>query len=110
MISTHKKDKLVSATEVLAHDLEDETFKARWEETAFARQVALAVVRYRASHGLSQAALARLIGVSQPVVARLELGEHTPTWATLERLSRQTGLHFVVDVDPKDGTSLREVS
>lgn len=104
------KQKLVPAAEVLAEDLEDETFRAEWEETAFARQVALEVVKYRAEHGLSQAALARLLGVSQPVVARLELGEHTPTWNTLARISRETGLHFVVDVDPKDGTHLREVS
>ena len=104
------KQKLVPAAEVLTEDLEDETFRAEWEETAFARQVALEVVKYRAEHGLSQAALGRLLGVSQPVVARLELGEHTPTWNTLARISRETGLHFVVDVDPKDGTHLREVS
>ena len=104
------KKKLVPAAEVLAEDLADETFRAEWEETAFARQVALEVVKYRAEHGLSQAALARLLGVSQPVMARLELGEHTPTWNTLARISRETGLHFVVDVDPKDGTHLREVS
>lgn len=104
------KKNLVPAAEVLADDLEDESFRAEWEETGFARQVALEVVKYRAEHGLSQAALARLLGVSQPVVARLELGEHTPTWNTLARISRETGLHFVVDVDPKDGTHLREVS
>ncbi|MGH9087333.1 MAG: helix-turn-helix transcriptional regulator [Acidimicrobiales bacterium] len=104
------KKKLVPATEVLAKDLEDETFRDEWEQTAFARQVALAVVKYRAEHGLSQAALARQLGVSQPVVARLELGEHTPTWTTLARISRETGLHFVVDVNPRDGAHLREVS
>lgn len=104
------KKKLVPAAEVLAEDLEDEPFRAEWEETAFARQVALEVVKCRAEHGHSQAALAHLLGVSQPVVARLELGEHTPTWNTLTRISRETGLHFVVDVDPKDGTHLREVS
>lgn len=59
------KKTLVPATEVLAEDLEDESFRAEWEETAFARQAALEVVKYRSEHGLSQAALARLLGVSQ---------------------------------------------
>ncbi|MGH9009710.1 MAG: helix-turn-helix transcriptional regulator [Acidimicrobiia bacterium] len=36
-----------------------------------ARAVAIEVVKFRAEHGLSQSALAKRLGVSQPVVARL---------------------------------------
>jgi len=104
------RNKLVPSSEVLARELEDEDFRAGWQQTTFAREVALEVVKYRADHGLSQAALARRLGVSQPVVARLELGEHTPTWTTLARLAREMGMHLVVDVGPKDGARLREVS
>ena len=46
----------------------------------------------------------------EPVVARLEGGEHTPTWETLSRLAREMNVHFVVDVDPKEGAHLRAVS
>ena len=36
----------------------DPEFRAEWERTALAREVALAIVRYRADHDLSQRDLA----------------------------------------------------
>jgi transcriptional regulator with XRE-family HTH domain len=56
------------------------------------------VVAYRAEHGLSQAALGRILGMSQPAVARLEAGEHEPTFNTLRRLYRGLGMRFHIDV------------
>ena len=105
-----KMKNVVSAEEVLARQLEDPAFRAEWERTSLARAVALEVVKYRAEHDLSQAALARRLGVSQPVVARLEQGDHAPTWETLRRLAHEMGVRFVVDVDPSEGARLREVS
>ena len=102
--------KLLSADEVLSRQLKNPAFRRRWEETSLARAVAVEVVRYRAKHGLSQAALAKRLGVSQPVVARMESGEHSPTWATLSRLAKEMDVHFVVDVDPAEGARLRNVS
>jgi ribosome-binding protein aMBF1 (putative translation factor) len=104
-----RNTKIIRAEEVLTRQLEDEEFRAEWERTALARAVALEVVKYRAEHGLSQAALARRLAVSQPVVARLELGEHAPTWETLNRLANEMGVHLVIDIDPSDGARLREV-
>jgi len=103
------RNKLMPAEDVLARQLGNDGFGAEWDRTALARAVAIEVVRYRVDNGLSQAALARRLGVSQPVVARLEGGEHTPTWETLSRLAREMSVHFVVDVDPTDGAHLREV-
>ena len=65
--------------------------------------VAAAVIRYRAERGLSQTALARLLGWRQPVVARLEAAEHNPTMDTLLTLARKLGLRVQVDVGPKTG-------
>ncbi len=104
------RSKLVPAADVLARQLAHAEFAAEWDRTALARAVAVEVVKYRVENGLSQAALARRLGVSQPVVARLEGGEHTPTWETLSRLAREMNVHFVVDVDPKGGAHLRVVS
>lgn len=81
---------------------EDPEARARWERTALARAVAFAVQRYRMGHKLSQRALAAKLGVKQPHVARLELGERNPTMETLERLATVLGLRFVVDVAPGD--------
>jgi ribosome-binding protein aMBF1 (putative translation factor) len=88
------------AEQVLAEQLEDPAFREEWDRTAVARAVATRVVAYRAQHGMSQAALARTMGVSQPLVARLESGEHEPTLTTLSRLSRHLGLEFHIDVTP----------
>jgi transcriptional regulator with XRE-family HTH domain len=65
--------------------------------------VAEAVIRYRAERGLSQTALARLLGWSQPVVARLEAAEHNPSMDTLVALARKLSLRVHVDVGPKTG-------
>jgi ribosome-binding protein aMBF1 (putative translation factor) len=89
------------ADEVLARNLKDDpAFRAEWERTAVARAVATRLVAYRAEHGLSQAALARKLGMSQPAIARLELGEHEPTIATLARLSRGLGINIRIEIGP----------
>jgi ribosome-binding protein aMBF1 (putative translation factor) len=89
--------------EVLAEMLQDPEFRAEWERTALARAVAEAVIRYRAEHGLSQTALAGLLGWRQPVVARLEAAEHNPSMDTLLTLARTLGLRVHVDVGPRTG-------
>ncbi len=95
--------RLASNAEVLEEMLEDPQFRAEWERTALARVVAEAVIGYRAEHLLSQSALARLLGWSQPVVARLEAAEHNPSMETLLRVARKLGLQTQVKVGPKTG-------
>jgi ribosome-binding protein aMBF1 (putative translation factor) len=102
--------KLVSGDDVLARQVKDPAFRAERDATSLARAVAIEVVKYRADHELSQSALAKQLGVSQPVVARLERGDHTPTWETLARLARTMGVEFLVEVHPTAGPRLRQVS
>ena len=89
-------------------DLQEERFRRdpaareRWERTAFARAVASAIIRYRVEHGLSQGKLAKQLGMVQPNIFRLELGEHNPTPETLHRLAKGLGLRFVLDVGPSE--------
>jgi len=90
----------VSFDEVLARQLEDETFRVDWERTALARSVADQVIRYRIEHHLSQRALAQKLGVSQAVVGRMELGEHEPKISTLSRLAQKLGLRFSIEIHP----------
>ena len=47
--------------------------------------------RARARAALSQRELARRAGTAQSVVARIERGQTSPTWATLQRLLRAAG-------------------
>ena len=76
----------------------DSEFRAEWDRTAFARDVANLVVRYRTERGLSQRELAAVVGLAQPQIARLEKAEHQPSFETLARLSRATGLEFHLEV------------
>jgi transcriptional regulator with XRE-family HTH domain len=52
------------------------------------QEVAIAVelAKLRERRGLSQTDLARLTGMKQPQIARLESGAHLPALATLQRL------------------------
>ena len=47
--------------------------------------------RARTRAALSQRELARRAGTAQSVVARIERGQTSPTWATLQRLLRAAG-------------------
>ncbi len=78
----------------------DPAFRAYWERTALARAVALAVVGYRAKRKLSRTQLASRLGVRQAQVARLELGELSPTIEMLQQLARVLDLRFIVEVAP----------
>jgi ribosome-binding protein aMBF1 (putative translation factor) len=95
--------RLISNAEVLDDLLKDPEFREQWERTALARAVAEAVIRYRTERGLSQTALGRLLGWSQPVIARLEAAEHNPTMDTLVELARKLRLRVHVDVGPETG-------
>jgi transcriptional regulator with XRE-family HTH domain len=75
-------------------------FRAEWERTALARAVAVAIVRYRAEHDLSQRDLALRLRMKQPQVARLELGEVNPSVETLMRVAAGLGIEFTIDVRP----------
>ena len=50
--------------------LADPSFRAEWQRLAPAREFAAALLRYRAEHELSQRALAKKLGVSQPAVRK----------------------------------------
>ena len=87
--------------ELIAEQLRtDAAFRAEWERTALARAVAVAIVRYRAEHALSQRDLAERLAMKQPQVARLELGEVNPSMDTLMRIASRLGIELTIDVRP----------
>ncbi len=70
-------------------------------EEEFALASAVMEVRNRA--GLTQAELARKMGTTQPVVARLESGRSRPSMRTLERLAEATGSRLLISFEPQEG-------
>ncbi len=95
-----KLSELRTAGEIHEQDMRDLDYRREYERTRLANDVAIKVIQYRVSHGLSQAELGRKLGMRQPHVARLESGEHEPSLSTLARLSAALGLDFSVDVKP----------
>ncbi|HVC33137.1 MAG TPA: helix-turn-helix transcriptional regulator [Chloroflexota bacterium] len=79
---------------------EDPEFRKYWENTALARAVALRVIGYRSEHQLTQTQLAKILGMHQPAIARLEAGEHNPSLDTLLHLSGVLGIEFLLHVAP----------
>jgi len=72
------------------------SYDALQEEFALAR----AVIEARRGAGLTQQQLARKMGTTQPVVARLEAGNTRPSLRTLERLANATGSRLVITFQP----------
>ena len=81
--------------ELIADQMRTEPeFCAKWERTVLARAVAVAILRYRSEHDLSQRDLAERLRMKQPQVARLELGEVNPNIDTLMRISAALGIEL----------------
>ena len=76
------------AGRVATEEAREPEVAAELARTAVANQLAILVIQYRVDHDLTQTALARKLGMSQPAVARLEAGDHEPSVATLMRLAR----------------------
>jgi len=73
--------------------------------TSFGEPAAL-VHAARIRSGLSQRELARKAGTAQSVVARIELGETSPSWSTLTRLLKAAGFRLAselrrTNIDPQ---------
>jgi ribosome-binding protein aMBF1 (putative translation factor) len=64
--------------------------------------LASAVMDIRNRAGLTQAQLARKMGTTQPVVARLESGRTRPSMRTLDRLAEATGSRLRISFEPLD--------
>ena len=69
--------------------------------------LASAVIDARNRAGLTQKALAKKMGTTQPVVARLESGRVRPSLRTLERLARATRSRLRIRFEPRRERKLR---
>ena len=63
--------------------------------------LASAIIDVRNRAGLTQHELARKMGTTQPVVARLESGRSRPSMRTLERLADATGSRLLISFAPR---------
>jgi len=72
-----------------------EPFAVNEASAILARKLLRSLIAARTKAGLSQAEVARRMGVPQPAIVRLEAGTHSPTLTTLARYASAIG----VDLD-----------
>lgn len=95
------QDNIKTHGEVVADwENQDPEFRAAWDRLAFARDVAVQVIGYRADHDMSQRDLAKFLGVTQPQVARIENATHEPAHETLARLASKLDMEFTINYAP----------
>jgi len=68
--------KSIDFEKYLEEQLKRPGFRQAYEDLEEEYELAKQVIRFRLSRNLSQAQLARLVGTSQPAIARLESGNH----------------------------------
>jgi len=85
----------------LEDQLADPAVRADWYADALPRAMALALIRHRSEHGLTQTQLGRILGLDQSQVSRLECAEHVPSFDTLLRIADALGLAIDMGIRPK---------
>lgn len=83
----------------VAGQLADPEFRRAYENRMVVAELAMAVRSMREAAGLTQAQLAKLIGVKQPMIARVERGsdQRTPRWDVLRRVGLALGKQLVLE-------------
>jgi transcriptional regulator with XRE-family HTH domain len=86
---------------------EDPATRAAYEARKPAYKFAVQLAELRRQRGLSQAALAKLAGMTQPEVARLEAAEASPTLDTMARLLAAAGADLDIKFKDSGGKVVR---
>jgi ribosome-binding protein aMBF1 (putative translation factor) len=88
-------------TELHKKWLKEPKYRKAYEALEEEFVLASAVMDVRNRAGLTQEELARKMGTTQPVVARLESGRSRPSMRTLERLAKATESRLLISFAPR---------
>jgi phage-related protein/DNA-binding XRE family transcriptional regulator len=98
----HMSSGRIAMRDIAKEWLKDPEFRAEYEalEPEFALASALIEARTRA--GMTQAQVAKAMGTTQAVIARLEGGRVKPSTRTLERFAKATGTRLRIRFEPDE--------
>jgi ribosome-binding protein aMBF1 (putative translation factor) len=96
-----KLRKLIPVDEAFARWEKNPKFRAAYGELEEEFALVAAILRARATAGLTQAQLAKRMKTSQAVVARLESGRTLPSTRTLKRFAKATGHRLKISFEPE---------
>lgn len=93
--------KAIDFDKYLEEQLKRPGFRQAYEDLEEEYELAKQIIRFRLNRNLSQAQLARLVGTSQPAIARLESGNHrNMTLGFLSRVARALDLRAEMTFRP----------
>lgn len=75
----------------LQERMEDNDFRAEWEELQPEHEINLMLIKARAENQLTQKQLAELCGITQSNLSRIETGAESPSVRTLQKIARGLG-------------------
>lgn len=84
--------------EDLKKRLKDPKFKKAWEESEVEYQLMLQLIEERLKRKLSQRALAKKVGTSQSVIARIEGMDANPSLLLLKRIAQALNTKLTVSL------------
>lgn len=94
----------IPARESFAKWRENLEYLAAYEALEEEFALAHALIEARAHAGLTQEEVARRMGTTQAVIARLEGGRVRPSTRTLDRFARATGTRLKISFEPEAPT------
>ncbi len=93
--------------ELKADLLADPATRVAYDAVRPRYQLASLLITLRRVTGLSQAAVAKRAGMTQPEISRIEAAEVQPTWGTIQRLLSAFDAEVEVKVRAADGELAR---
>ena len=88
-----------SFSDVKKQWLKDADFRREYDALEDEFNLARTLIEARVASGLTQAEVAKRMGITQPTIARLESG-HKPSFKTLERYAEAVGARLAIDLLP----------
>ena len=99
-VAVQSKVRLIPAEEVFAKARRDPAYRAAYDALEEEFALVSSVIEARTRSKLTQAELAKRMGTTQAVVARLESGRSMPSTRTLERFAKATGTKLRITFEP----------
>ncbi len=92
--------KYIPVREAAEKWMKDPEFRAAYDALEDEFALANALIKARSDADMTQEQVARAMGTTQAVVARLESGRAMPSTRTLERFARATGMRLRISFEP----------
>jgi ribosome-binding protein aMBF1 (putative translation factor) len=92
--------KTIPVDEWAKERMKEPSFKAAYDALEEEFALATALIKARADADMTQEQVAKAMGTTQAVVARLESGRVLPSTRTLERFAKATGTRLRISFEP----------